>query len=93
MTEKCYYALYDNQIGQISSTGFNENSKNAVRDRLINFLLLGDFSEEGEDSIKNNTLEELLNYYEFTLLKSDTRFDDKSEKRLDSLRESKKGSE
>ena len=33
-------------------------------------MLGGNFSEEGEMSIKNNTLEELLNYYEFTLLKS-----------------------
>lgn len=90
MTKKCYYALFDNQIDQITSTGFNESSKNAVRAHLINFLLLGDFSEEGEASIKNNTLEELLNYYEFTLLKSDTRFDDKSEKKLDFLQKSAK---
>lgn len=85
MTKK-YYALFDNQINQIISTGLNETSKNIVRTQLADFLLLGNFSEEGETSIKSNTLEELLNYYEFTLLKSDTRFDDKSEKKLDSLR-------
>jgi hypothetical protein len=83
---KKYYALFDNQINQIISTGLNETSKNIVRTQLVDFLLLGNFSEEGEASIKNNTLEELLNYYEFTLLKSDTRFDEKLEKKLDSLR-------
>ncbi len=72
--KKHYYALFDDQIGQIVSTGFNQTSKTAVRERLINFLLLGNFSEEGEDSIKRNTLFELLNYYEFKLLKSDTPF-------------------
>jgi len=74
MTKKYHYALFDNQIGQIASTGLNQTSKDAVKERLINFLLLGNFSEEGEDSIKRNTLSELLNYYEFTLLKSDTPF-------------------
>lgn len=74
MTKKYYYALFDNQIGQIMSTGFNETSKNLVKKHLINFLLLGNFSEEGEDSVKNNTLPELLNYYEFKLLKSNSPF-------------------
>ncbi|OIP61393.1 MAG: hypothetical protein COY75_07515 [Nitrospirae bacterium CG_4_10_14_0_8_um_filter_41_23] len=74
MTKKYYYALFDDQIGQIASMGFNQASKAVVRERLINFLLLGNFSEEGEDSIKRNTLSELLNYYGFKLLKSDTPF-------------------
>lgn len=74
MTKKYYYALFDNQVGQNVSTGLNQTSKDTVRKRLIDFLLLGNFSEEGEDSIKRNTLSELLNYYEFTLLKSNTPF-------------------
>ena len=74
MTKKYYYALFDNQVGQIISTGFNETSKNLIRKRLINFLLLGNFSEEGENSIKNNTLSELMNYYGFKLLKSECSF-------------------
>lgn len=75
MTKK-YYALFDNQLGKIVSAGFNQTSKNLLRDRLVNFLLLGNFSEEGEHSIKNNSLPELLNYYEFTLLKSSVPFKD-----------------
>ena len=86
IAKKCYYALFDNQTNCIVSTGFNETSRDAVKNQLVNFMLLGNFSEEGEMSIKNNTLEELLNYYEFTLLKSDTQFDDESEKKLDFLR-------
>jgi len=86
ITKKRYYALFDNQINCIVSTGYNEITKDAVRNKLIGFMLLGNFSEEGEMSIKNNTLDELLNYYEFTLLKSETRFDDKSEEKLDSLK-------
>lgn len=74
MAKKYYYALFDDQIDQFASTGLNQTSKDAVRERLINFLLLGNFSEEGEDSIKRNTLSELLNYYEFTLLKADAPF-------------------
>lgn len=74
MAKKYYYALFDDQIDQIASTGLNQTSKDAVREHLINFLLLGNFSEEGEDSIKRNTLSELLNYYEFTLLKADAPF-------------------
>ncbi|MDP2904802.1 MAG: hypothetical protein Q8O22_00695 [Candidatus Omnitrophota bacterium] len=76
MVKKYYYALFDNQVGQIVSTGFNKTSKAVVREHLISFLLLGNFSEEGEDSIKRNTLSELLNYYEFDLLKSTTPFKD-----------------
>ena len=73
--EKKYYALFDNQIGQIVSTGFNQTSKSIVRERLIDFMLLGNFSKEGENSIKQNTLPELLNYYEFKLLKSRVPFE------------------
>lgn len=76
MTKKYYYALFDNQIGQVVSTGFNQTSKKALKERIVNFLLLGNFSEEGEDSIKQNTLSELLNYYEFKLLESDSPFKD-----------------
>jgi len=75
MTKKYYYALFDSQIGQITSTGFNQISKKSIREHLIDFLLLGNFSEEGEDSVKNNTLSELLNYYEFKLLKSSSPFE------------------
>ena len=75
MIKKYYYALFDNQIGQITSTGLNETSKNLIRKRLINFLLLGNFSEEGENSITNNGLSELMNYYEFALLKSRVPFE------------------
>lgn len=72
--KKHYYALFDDQIGQIASMGLNQTSKAVMRERLINFLLLGNFSEEGENSIKRNTLSELLNYYEFRILKSETPF-------------------
>lgn len=75
----------DNQMGCMVSTGFNETSRDIVRSKLVNYLLLGNFSEEGEVSLKNNSLEELLNYYEFTLLKSDTPFNDELEKKLDFL--------
>lgn len=75
MTKKYYYALFDNQNNRITSIGINNTSKNAMRDYLINFLLLGNFSEEGEHSIENNTLSELLNYYEFVLLKSRVPFE------------------
>jgi len=71
---KNYYALFDNQIGQIVSTGLNQTSKVVMRERLISFLLLGNFSEEGEDSIKKNTLSELMNYYGFNLLRSKSYF-------------------
>lgn len=76
MTKKCYYALFDDQLDRIASTGFNVTSRDIVRTCLINFLLLGNFSEEGEKSVKKNTLTELLNYYEFSLLKSDVPFED-----------------
>jgi len=74
MTKKYYYALFDNQNNRITSIGIDKTSKNAMKGHLIDFLLLGNFSEEGEDSIKRNALSELLNYFEFTLLKSDTPF-------------------
>lgn len=74
MGENMYYFLLDNQTGQITSIGLNETLKNEVRNHLISYLLLGNFSAEGEESIKQNTLSELLNYYEFRLLKSNTRF-------------------
>jgi len=74
MTKKYYYALFDNQICQVVSMGFNKTTKNLVRKHLINFLLLGNLSEEGENSIKNNTLSELMNYYGFKLLKSESSF-------------------
>ena len=76
LTKNLYYAIFDNQNDCTVSTGYNEISKDVVRNKLINFMLGGNFSEEGEISIKNNTLDELLNYYEFTLLKSETQFSD-----------------
>lgn len=74
MRKNIYYSLLDNQTGQITSIGLNETSKKEVRDHLISYLLLGNFSAEGEESIKQNTLSELLNYYEFRLLKSHAQF-------------------
>lgn len=67
---KTYYSIFDNQLGETRTFGFNETSLKKVRLQLIDFLLLGNFSEEGENSIKKNSLRQLLNYYEFTLLKS-----------------------
>lgn len=75
--KRFYFALFDNQLDQVVTTGFNNRTEKSVRKDLVDYLLLGNFSEEGEDSIKNNTLEELLNYYEFTLLKSENKFEDK----------------
>ena len=75
MTKKCYYSLFDNQTNRIVSTGLNKTSKDVIKNHLVNFLLLGNFSEEGEESVKNNTLSELLNYYEFALLKSGVPFE------------------
>lgn len=75
MRKNIYYSLLDNQTGQIISIGLNETSKNEVRNHLISYLLLGNFSAEGEESIKQNTLSELLNYYEFRLLKSNAQFE------------------
>jgi len=69
-----HYALFDTQVNQIISAGLNSESKNAVRNSLIDFLLLGNFSEEGENSIKKNTLSELMNYYDFKLLVSKSSF-------------------
>jgi len=74
MAKKYYYALFDNQVGQIISAGLNKTSKKLVKKHLIDFLLLGNFSKEGENSIKNNTLFELMNYYGFKLLKSENSF-------------------
>lgn len=75
MTKKYYYALFDTQNNRTTSIGINKTSKDALKSRLIDFLLLGNFSEEGENSIKINTLSELLNYYEFALLKSRVPFE------------------
>jgi len=69
-----HYALLDTQVNQIISAGFNSKSKNVVRNSLIDFLLLGNFSEEGENSIEKNTLSELMNYYGFKLLASKSSF-------------------
>lgn len=68
--DNMYYSIYDNQLGCIRS--FSLNSKNAidVKSALINYLLTGNFSDEGENSIKSNSLEELCNYYEFSLIES-----------------------
>ncbi len=65
-----YYSIYDNQLDRVRSFAFNSESKINVKIALIDYLLLGNFSEEGEESIKLNSLEELCNYYEFTLIKS-----------------------
>ncbi len=66
-----YYAIFDNQLGRIRSFGQNSQNLSDLKSSLIDYLLLGNFSDEGENSIKNNTLEELCNYYEFSLINSD----------------------
>ena len=81
--KRFYFALFDNQLDQVVATGFNNNTEKSVRENLIDYLLLGNFSDEGIESIKNNKLEELLNYYEFTLLKSDKKFEENKQYNLD----------
>jgi hypothetical protein len=66
-----YYAIFDNQLGRIRSFGQNSQNLSDLKSSLIDYLLLGNFSDEGENSIKKNTLEEICNYYEFTLINSD----------------------
>lgn len=65
-----YYSIYDNQLGCIRSFALNSKNANDVKSALINYLLTGNFSDEGENSIKSNSLEELCNYYEFSLMES-----------------------
>lgn len=67
---KKHYALFDKHLNQITSIGFNKTTKKAVKKSLIDYLLLGNFSEEGEESINKNTLSELLNNFEFELRSS-----------------------
>ena len=74
MEDNIHYALFDYQLDRIVPYGLNERSLKKIQNDLINFLLLGNFSTEGEKSIKNNSLEELLNYYEFELLKANVKF-------------------
>ena len=74
-----YYAIYDNQLRKFRSFGFNSKDLLTIREELINYLLLGNFSVEGENSIKNNTLEELCNYYEFSVIKSNQKINEDSE--------------
>lgn len=65
-----YYSIYDNQQNSVSNFALNLKSKKETRLALVDYLLLGNFSEEGENSIKNNSLEELCNFYEFNLIKT-----------------------
>ena len=65
-----YYSIYDNQLDSLRSFGLNSKNKIDVKSALINYLLLGNFSDEGIKSIKSNSLEELCNYYEFSLIES-----------------------
>ncbi|OQX27574.1 MAG: hypothetical protein BWK80_04670 [Desulfobacteraceae bacterium IS3] len=70
-----YYAIYDNQTDEIKHLGLNSNSLKEIRDSLISFLLDGNFCEEGEKSVRKSSLKNLLNDYEFSLLKSKTPFE------------------
>ena len=70
MGDRKYYAIFDSQNNAITSIGLNEKTLTQVHKCLSNYLLDGSFSAEGENSIHNNSLEELLNYYEFSLLES-----------------------
>lgn len=65
-----YYSIYDNQLESVRSFALNSKNEIDVKSALINYLLLGSFSDEGVKSILSNSLEELCNYYEFTLIKS-----------------------
>lgn len=65
-----YYSIYDNQLGYLRSFAINSENIIDVKSALINYLLLGNFSDEGAKSIKSNSLEELCNYYEFSLIET-----------------------
>lgn len=65
-----YYSIYDNQLCRVRDFAMNSKRKTDVRTALVDYLLLGNFSDEGEKSIKANSLEELCDYYEFTLIQS-----------------------
>jgi hypothetical protein len=75
MEDKKYYAIFDNQNNAITSIALNKRKLTQVKKCLITYLLDGSFSEEGEDYIRNNSLEELLNYYEFSLLEGEKPFE------------------
>lgn len=68
-----FYGIFDEQLGKMRSEGLNSHNKESVRKELIDYLLLGKFSIEGEESIKSNSLEELCSYYEFSLIESKTK--------------------
>lgn len=69
-----FYAIFDNQTNEIKHFGLNSISLKNLKENLITFLLDGNFSFEGENSIKKSSLKDLLNGYEFSLLKSKNQF-------------------
>lgn len=69
---KEYYAIYDKQLNEIKQLALNETSLTKIRECLITFLTdSGEFSEEGEESLQQESLTELLANYDFALLKSE----------------------
>ena len=70
-----FYSIIDNQTNELKSFAFNQKTLKDVKTALVEYLLLGNFSNEEENSIKKNSLEELCNYYEFTLIKSKTKME------------------
>lgn len=64
------YSLYDNQNDCLTIFAHKLKSKKEVRKALLNYLLSGNFSEEAEKSILSNSLDELCNYYEFSLIEN-----------------------
>lgn len=75
MGDRKYYAIFDNQNNVVTGIGLNKRTLTQIQKCLINYLLDGSFSPEGENSIRNNSLKELLNYYEFGLLESKKPFE------------------
>lgn len=73
-----FYSILDNQTNELKSFALNLKTLKKVKLAMIDFLLLGNFSIAGEISIKNNSLDELCNYYEFTLIKSKTKMETSS---------------
>lgn len=73
-----YYALWDNQCGRYMCSGLNSTSKEELKTALIGYLS-ADKSAEELDILETHTVEEIASMYEFTIEKSEKKFQEEGE--------------
>lgn len=70
-----YYRLLDLQVPRYMATGYNDENKEELKESLISYLS-ADMDEDEEKELRNMTVEEIANIYDFEIEENNIKFEE-----------------